>query len=53
MHVMWMGDDAYYGRELGRGISKKCPAGLENALSALNQLFDGTNIGKLKVKVAE
>ena len=27
--------------------------GLENAPAALNQLFDGTNIGKLMVKVAE
>ena len=28
-------------------------AGLENAPTALNQLFDGANIGKLMVKVAE
>jgi hypothetical protein len=27
--------------------------GLENAPAALNQLFDGTNVGKLVVKVAE
>ena len=27
--------------------------GLENAPTALNQLFDGANIGKLMVKVAE
>jgi hypothetical protein len=27
--------------------------GLENAPAALNQLFDGVNIGKLMVKVAE
>ena len=27
--------------------------GLENAPAALNQLFDGSNIGKLMVKVVE
>jgi NADPH-dependent curcumin reductase len=27
--------------------------GLENAPTALNKLFDGANIGKLMIKVAE
>ena len=58
LHQTTPGDQQEATSQLIRGVREgklkhRIVEGLENAPAALNQLFDGSNIGKLMVKVVE